>query len=75
MATAAPAAAPAAAPEHPPRLLFAGYLTKQGGSYRRWQRRWFELSPASLTYRERQDAAPDKKAIPLQSITVRLPLP
>lgn len=35
------------------KIIYSGYLTKEGGSITTWKKRYFELTPTEMRYYER----------------------
>ena len=46
-----------------------GWMTKQGGSYKSWKKRWFTLVDTTLTYYPDQKAKKEKGKIDLKKAT------
>ncbi len=48
-------------------ILHSGYLKKQGGAFKTWQRRWFVLAGDHLYYYNKEDDTRPLGAIPLRN--------
>ncbi|XP_072050458.1 rho GTPase-activating protein 22-like isoform X2 [Amphiura filiformis] len=48
-------------------ILYSGYLKKQGGAFRTWQRRWFVLAGEYLYYFNKEEDTRPLGAIPLRN--------
>eukprot|EP01139_Manchomonas_bermudensis_P014332 Amastigsp_a508389_369.p2 type:complete len:268 gc:universal Amastigsp_a508389_369:844-1647(+) len=49
--------------------LMTGWMTKQGGKWKSWKKRWFVLTPRELRYYEKEDEKTMKGTVPIDEIT------